>query len=443
MKTSIIAVTSLIIIVSIIYALDKYFTYQDFDTPQYCGTKCHEDFFHQWRQSMMAQAFTHEWDEIEYFELALPHSELEEKLAGIKGDCNGCHSPLAYLTGDIPPKRPLENTRANESVSCDVCHTISGFKGDIPYNFNYIIKPGKTKFNSRKSGIESPNHKIEVNPIMKTGDFCGICHNEMSPYGIWVKSTHLEWKEGPYYKEGVHCQDCHMPRAQTRTAVMGKAYPDARQHLFNGAHDPAKVKGTVEIRLNPDCIEVEPGGLVKLTVILFNQKTGHKFPTGSVEDRILWLQVEAIDSKGKVYHLPVDKKGFHGEEYTIAQDVLAYQDLGIPLKIPNFKGVQRDGIPIGNRIFRMPYFDPQGRMTIQQWNTDSLGVDYRIGPRQTVVETYTFNIPLNIPTGKLKFIAVLNYQLLLQPVAEFLKVPKEEYEIIEVNKQTTEIVIID
>lgn len=41
---------------------------------------------------------------------------------------------------------------------------------------------------------------------------------------------------------------------------------------------------------------------------------------------------------------------------------------------------QRDGIPVGDRIFRKPYFDPQGRMTIQQWNTASQGVDYRLGP---------------------------------------------------------------
>ena len=33
---------------------------------------------------------------------------------------------------------------------------------------------------------------------------------------------------------------------------------------------------------------------------------------------IAWLNVEATDAKGKVYHLDVDKKGFEGEEYTIS-----------------------------------------------------------------------------------------------------------------------------
>lgn len=418
------------------------FKYDDFKTPQYCGSACHTDFYQQWKQAMMSQAYTHEWDEIEYFKLAVPHAEKDEKVAEVKAGCNGCHSPIAYLAGDVPPPLPNKNSRANESVSCDVCHSISGFAGDIPYNYNYIMKPGKVKFSSRKPSVESPAHEIEVNPLLKSGDFCGICHNEKSPYGAWVKTTHLEWKEGPYAKEGVQCQDCHMPKAEMKTASMGEKYTDARLHLFHGAHDPGKVRGAIELRVNPDIREAEPGSVVKFTVALFNQKTGHKFPTGSVEDRIVWLHVEAVDSKGNVYHLPVDKKGFEGEEYTIGSNALAYQDLGIALNIPDFKGVQRDGIPIGDRIFRMPYFDPQGRMTIQQWNTASLGVDYRIGPRETKVETFTFKIPDNIPPGKLKVTATLNYQLLVKPVADFLRVPESESQIIKVNEHSTEITIL-
>lgn len=423
--------------------VEQKYEYSDFQRPIYCGAACHQDIYRQWEKSMMAQAFTHEWDEIEYFDLALEHARLDPKVAEVEAGCNGCHTPMAYLTGDIPPKRPSENTRANEGVSCDVCHSIAGFKGDIPFNFNYIMKPGITKFNSRKGDVGSPNHKIEINPIMKTGDFCGICHNEKSPYGVWVKSTHLEWKEGPYFKENVHCQDCHMPKAETRKASMGKVYPDVRQHIFNGGHDKGKVKGVVELTIYPDFKEAEPGDDVRFTINLFNQKTGHKFPTGSVEDRLLWMHVEATDSKGNVYHLPVDKKGFKGEEYTISKNILAYQDMGVPLKIPDFKGVDRDGIPEGNRIFRMPYFDPQGRMTIQQWNTSSLGVDYRIGPRETKIENCTFRLPDNLPPGKLTVKAVLNYQLLIEPVARFLKVPAEEYEIVEVNRAYTEIEILD
>ena len=392
---------------------------------------------------MMSQAYTHHWDEIEYFELAVPHAEKDAKVAAVKDECNGCHAPISFVAGDTPPPKPEMNSRANEGVSCEVCHSITGFEGDTPFNFNYIMDPGKTKFSSRDGSVPSPAHEIVVSDLHRSGDFCGICHNEMSPYGVWVKSTHLEWKEGPYSKEGVQCQDCHMPKAESIFASMGKTYPDARQHLFHGAHDPGKVKGTIELRIHPDLNEAEPGEPVKFTVALFNQKTGHKFPTGSVEDRIVWLHVEAVDANGKTYHLPVDKKGFEGEEYTIASDILAYQDMGIALGNESFEGVQRDAVPFGDRIFRMPYFDSQGRMTIQQWNTASLGVDYRIGPRETKMETFTLNLPSNLPPGEMIVNAKLYYSKLVSSVGKLLKVPSEEYEPLLVNEHSTKIAILD
>jgi hypothetical protein len=416
--------------------------YGDYQTPQFCGTACHSDIYRQWQQAMMSQAYTHHWDEIEYFRLAVPHAEKDPVVAGVKAGCNGCHAPIAFLAGDVPPPLPSKNSRANESVSCEVCHTVTGFEGDTPYNFNWISEPGKTKYGPRE-GKNSPEHNLVKSEFLGTAEFCGTCHNEMSPYNVWVKSTHLEWKEGPYAKQGVKCQDCHKTYSPGKSAAMGNAYPDVRQHLFHGAHDDGKVRGTVELRIHPDVREAAPGEPVKFTIALFNQKTGHKFPSGSVEDRIVWMHVEAVDSKGTVYHLPVDKKGFAGEEYTIGADTLAYQDMGIALNDPAFKGVQRDGIPVGDRIFRMAYFDPQGRMTIQQWNTKSQGTDYRLGPRETKLETCTFRLPDGVAIGELTVTAVLNYQKLVKPVADFLGVPADEAAVVEVNRHATTVTVVD
>jgi len=416
-------------------------SYDDFDTPEFCGTSCHIDIYRQWQKAMMSQAYTHHWDEIEYFELAVPHSKNDPDMAGVSDGCNGCHAPLAYLAGDVPPPRPEEGSRANESVSCDLCHTITGFKGDTPFNFNWISSPGDIKYGPREM-VESPAHSGAISDFLDKAEFCGTCHNEKSPFGVWVKSTHLEWQEGPYAEEGVRCHDCHMTQSKMQTASMGPVHDDAWLHFFPGAHDPTKVKGTIELQIYSDLDEVEPGGLAKFTLALFNQKTGHKFPTGSVEDRIVWSHVEAVDADGNVYHLPVDKKGFEGEEYTIAADVLAYQDMGVPLEKPDFEGVQRDGVPVGDRIYRMAYFDPQGRMTIQQWNTKSLGYDYRLGPRETKLETYTFEVPFEAAPGPMTVTAVLNYSRLVHPVAEFLNVPEDETEVIEVGRHSTQIEIL-
>lgn len=415
-------------------------SYGQYEKPAVCKS-CHTDIYYQWDQAMMSKAYTHHWDEIEYFDLAVAHAQKVPELKPVVDGCNGCHTPMAYLAGDLTPPRPSENSRANESVSCDLCHSITGYEGEVPHNFSYISSPGRTKYGA-KPGLESPHHDTRKLDIYTQTEYCANCHNEKNPYGVWVKSTQLEWKEGPYGQKGVPCFVCHMPKAWGRNAKMAEESMVA-QHLFHGAHDPGKVGGAIEVRMHPEERELLYDDVCVLKVQLFNGKAGHKIPTGSVEDRILWLHVTATDSEGKTYHLVVDEKGFEGEEYTIASDGLAYQDMAIPLGLAGFAGVQRDGVPVGDRIFRMPYLDPEGRMTIMQWNTVSLGVDYRIGPRETKIETFTWQLPDDIALGKVVFKAELNYQKLVGPVADYLGVPADESEIVPVNSATTWIEVYD
>jgi hypothetical protein len=411
--------------------------YEEFERDKACAI-CHAQIARQHEQAMMSQSYTHHWDEIEYFELALPHAEKVEKVAEVKAGCNGCHAPLAFLAGDIPPKPPSENTRANEGVSCDLCHTITGFEGDVPYNFNWTVSPGKTKY-AQRTGVESPFHESVGLEFYRTAEFCGTCHNEKDPFGQWVKATHLEWKESPYAKAGIVCQDCHMPPAPGHSSPMGEERPDVRQHLFNGAHDPGKLAGAVEVRIHPDERKVGPGGTVELTAVLVNAKAGHMVPTGSAEERLLWLHVEATDAEGRSYHLPVDAKGFEGEEYTIASgSAMAYQDIGDIKGIADFPGLKRDApVPEGDRIFRLPYLDPQGRMTIAQWNTASFGPDYRLAPLEAVTETFSLKLPDSTPEGEVSVTARVYYSRLVSSVAEFLGVPAEEWKPIMINEHTT------
>ena len=408
------------------------FKYRDFKKPRRCGA-CHREIYNEWKHSLMAMSFVHKWDEVEYFKLALPHAQKFAKVAGVKAGCIACHGPLAFLTGDIPPKRPEAGTRANEGVSCEICHNITGTEKEEPFNFSYVIKPGRVKQAPRK-GVRAP-HGVKYNPFLKKAEFCATCHDEASPYGAWVKSTYREWKEGPYAKEGITCQDCHMPKGPGHV-TRRRFRKDMAHHLFLGAHSPEKLKGAVDVTLMASKKEVSPGDKVKFTVVLFNQKVGHYIPSGSAEERMLWLEVWAIDAAGHKWHIPVDRKGFKGEEYTIADPkAYAYQAMGEILGIKGFKGVKRDGdVPAGARIFRRPFFDPKGRMTICQWYTkDNTLVDYRIGPKQTKVETYTFRVPEGVK-GPVRVVAKLYYSLVPSSVGRFLKLPESEYRPMLVNE---------
>jgi nitrate/TMAO reductase-like tetraheme cytochrome c subunit len=416
-------------------------SYDDFEPDTVCAS-CHLDIARQHQQAMMSQSYTHEWDEIEYFELALPHSEKVEKVAGVKAGCNGCHAPLAFLAGDIPPKPPAEGTRANEGVSCDLCHSIVGFEGEVPFNFNFTVEPGDVTQGTRPD-VESPGHEIAVNEFLGTAEFCGTCHNEKDPWGLWVKATHLEWKESPQAAAGIVCQDCHMPPAAGNSApeTGGLDHPDVRQHLFHGAHDSGKLAGAVEVRIHPADVEAEPGDTIVFTATVVNAKAGHSVPSGSAEERVVWLHVEAVDASGTVHHLEVDAKGFEGEEFTIASDdALAYQDIGDIKGLENFTGLKRDGdVPSGDRIFRLPYLDEQGRMTVAQWNTAAFGTDYRLEPLKARNETFTWVLPDGLPPGTVTVNASVWYSKLVSSVAEYLNVPEEESVPLKMSEHSTTI----
>ncbi len=408
--------------------------YEDFTKPTKCRM-CHKDIYQEWQQNLMSQSFTHAWDQVEYFKLALPHSKKLKKVAGVKAGCIACHGPLAFLSGDIPPKPASANTRANEGVSCDICHSITGTTEKEPFNFSYTIEPGKVKNGPRKDA-RSPFHSTRFSQFHKSAKFCATCHDEQSPYGAWVKSTYREWKEGPYSKQGVVCQDCHMHMAPGKSAMGGKERKDIAHHVFQGSHFASKLAGAVDLALYANKKELSPGEDLNLRAILFNGKVGHAIPSGSTEERMLWLDVVAIDANGKNYHLPVSPKGFKGEEYTIANSkAMAYQAIGEIMEIKGFKGLKRDGdVPDGARIFRKPFFDPKGRMTICQWYTkNNTLVDYRIRPRETKIENYVWKLPEGLPKGKLTINANLYYAEVPSSVGKFFKLPESEYRPMLVN----------
>ena len=70
-----------LVLLPILHAAEQgEFTYDDFDEPKQCSM-CHKEIFEEWQQSLMSQSFTHPWDDVEYFRLALPHALKLEKVA--------------------------------------------------------------------------------------------------------------------------------------------------------------------------------------------------------------------------------------------------------------------------------------------------------------------------------------------------------------------------
>lgn len=392
------------------------FTVDQFTDPDTCGS-CHNNIFQQWTGSMHNNALK---DPVYRKVVALGSRETN---GAIDVYCSKCHGPIAVMTGEIPP---VDGSRAGETsmegVQCDFCHTVSKATGIG--NGAFQNEPGNTK-RGPFSDSRSSYHQTEFSELHTKGEFCGMCHKVNHPgNGLPLEATYTEWKNGPYAKEGIQCQDCHMtPGPGVTKPNPGKAVdfgPD-RPHIYT--HDFAggnfavtKILGSEEHSLLAQerlkaagKIDI-PASSIKKTdsgfdfqVRVSNVGAGHYLPTGLTETREMWLEITVRDNLGNVlWHSGMlDQKG---------------------------------NINKGSVVYNTVILDKNGRHTDKVWEAAKIGSDHRIPPKSSVLEN--FSVKKEGIKGKINITARLLYRSAPQRVIDMV-FEKETFKVpvLEMTKQ--------
>jgi len=202
-----------------------------FYTAEYCG-HCHQEAYRQWRQSVHANSFRAPWY------LKNVNMLIDEKGVQYSRHCEGCHNPVALLSGDLsqgmPKKRPFEQ----EGVTCSTCHTITST--DPTGTGSYVMGTPAVLVDENGAAITRPvsdaeilahldrHSKAVMRPIYQTAEFCAACHKAAIPRTLddykWLRAISLydEWQAAsftkqsplPFYRKDVvsTCQTCHMVR---------------------------------------------------------------------------------------------------------------------------------------------------------------------------------------------------------------------------------------
>lgn len=236
----------------------------------YCRN-CHEEQYDSWSKTMHRYALN---DPVFYtaYVQALEKSGYEARVT-----CLSCHSPTTRITKDFYCQKSL----SFEGVTCDYCHSIS----NITIEGNEITPvfdlKGNTKYGPEKVENKSniAAHKIEYKEFFTRSEFCATCHQAYNDYGVPILDTYNEWKNSPYRKMGVQCQDCHMEKIK---------------HVWAGGHGDQLLKAanvTVLVKkLSRDLVEIR--------VYVTNKGSGHKIPTGT-PSREIYLEVNVKDENGR------------------------------------------------------------------------------------------------------------------------------------------------
>ena len=264
---------------------------------------CHNTLKSQWSASMHAKALT---DPL--YTLKRDRGDRETN-GGVGKFCDGCHAPVAIMAGEDTSNIGSLPAQSKEGVGCDFCHQITGSTAPIGNTSTEVTADGV-----RRAQLENAQemHPVAYSKFHTTAEFCGNCHNVNHPAnGLTLEATYSEWKNGPYAKEGIVCQDCHMtpgvgPSKNPGTASAGAP---ARDHIFNMtfaggnvglgdsplAEERLKGAATLDIAVND---VVPQGSAINVTVTVTNSGAGHYLPTGLTDMRQMWLVITAKTGTG-------------------------------------------------------------------------------------------------------------------------------------------------
>ncbi len=218
---------------------------------------CHAQIAREWRASMHSQAASDK-----------TYQTNANLLAGNKGMaatryCEGCHAPVALLTGQLTKGGRLDtHGHMHEGVSCMTCHGIDQvmhLKGVGSYRFtpknDYLFADRDAlipnKIHNYLIRIQPRQHRNDLGrAILKSPQLCATCHAQFMDKDVnnwgWVKmqDDYTAWLDSPYsgqsqqpftLKQITRCQDCHMPLVESRDPS-ANANNHVRSHRTLGAN---------------------------------------------------------------------------------------------------------------------------------------------------------------------------------------------------------------
>ena len=387
-----------------------------YDSSEMCRG-CHSEIYDQYRNSMHAKSFSNPLFNAQYFNEVVPRALRDRKFVSEARSCVLCHAPVVYMNYTGLVATPQQVEKYESGVSCDFCHTLSGYAE----NGDYVQNPSGKKQGPLTSVSDLTKQNVsqhfEYSGFLPMAEYCGRCHNATNHVGVEVKSTFYEWRESSYGKRGLVCQECHMNKigylkagvaeydsgaAAYLTIGTGsqaqKEHQKLHSHAFPGAHSNSQIEDALQIEFRVGTRSVNQLGMFPFTVLVNNERSGHKMPTGSSDLRFMWLEVTAAAADGaKIPILSSVVKNRGEVNYSIAGSS------------PDDAAILGDDLPAGSRLYRTVLVNAAGRQSLFQYDAVKNVFDNRLGAAEIRKEVYYLTLPDGF-SGKVTLEARLYYR---------------------------------
>jgi tetratricopeptide (TPR) repeat protein len=406
-----------------------------FPSAEYCG-HCHQEAYHQWRQSLHANSFRSP-----FYRTSV---NILPRTKGIQytRHCDSCHNPIGVLAGALDENANVNRSFDRDGLTCVTCHSIQRVDSKLG-NGGFVMAVPAVMVDAQGNRIPGivpdaeilahldRHSKAVMQDIYHTPEMCAACHKANLPPGLndykWIRAftTYDEWQNSKFSKRNpltfytadfTTCQSCHMKRAPNTLPEPGAKNGTFVSHRwlagntavpFYYGYDEQLDKTIDFLRtgnyLNVDIFALKLGGSDKLIaplgavpfsvhagdtvealVVIQNKMIGHSLIPEVRDLYEAWTQFTATDGAGKVIY----QSGYLEPNGMLEPSAHSFTN----------RPVNVVGDFVDNHMV---------------WAIHSVAYDNTIQSGRSALVRYRFRIPANL-TGSITIKAQVNYRHLRQ-----------------------------
>ncbi|MDB4987813.1 MAG: cytochrome c family protein [Myxococcaceae bacterium] len=286
--------------------------------PAVCGG-CHTRQYAEWKSSMHAYA------SIDPVFLAMNQRGQRETDGTLGKFCVQCHAPMAVHNGLTTDGLNLATLPAKmQGVTCYYCHNVSDV-GPTHANADLTLADDDIMRGSIKNAVDPGVHGVAYTEQhdsrqMKASFLCGNCHDVVNQKGFHLERTLSEYRSSVNSLESANagadsCQGCHMNFVDhdyvadlPASSGLTLKKRDLHNHRWPAVDvalsdfpDREKQRLATQCALDRGAFvfELLNNGQGDFSISL-ETVAGHQMPSGTAQDRRLWLEVIAYDAQDKV-----------------------------------------------------------------------------------------------------------------------------------------------
>ena len=428
---------------------------KSFLTAKYCG-HCHLEAHAEWRQTAHANSFRAPWY------VKTTNLLRDEKGIEYTSHCEGCHNPIALVSGALTPHSPVDRKFDEDGITCSVCHSIQ--KVDTRGTGSYVLGTPAVMIDDagKPTYGEVPDKDILAHldwhsrAVMKdfyhTSELCSACHKAAVPRQLnnykWQRAIFLydEWQTSSFAKQSPlpfyvkdkpsTCQTCHMVPEDIVTKDYGAEPGKLKSHRWLGANTLLPKYYNYDTQMERTIAFLRNG---VFNVDLFGlQRNGGKMiaPLGNEAFKIaagdsLTVSV-VVQNKGIAHnHVPEQRDFYESWVEFECKDAAGHT-------LMHSGGIGSEGaLDPTAHSFTSRLVDVNGKLIDlhQIWNTRIIAYNNTIVSGRSQIVRYEFTVPKDA-VGPFTMTAKVNYRRFNQHYIDFGLAKHYEMPVVEMASRT-------